>query len=543
MRVLLWLVPLAVVVAGVGLKLTARPTVAAPPRSEASKQGAPVTIATVTRGEIVQTLDAIGVLRAEQQVNINTKLPARVLTVLVREGDRVGTGTVLIQLDDRDYAGQVRQAQAGLRAAQATVARATQGGPLKAVEVTAQIGQAEENVRAAEALVRQAELGEKLEARQSDSDFEQAQSGVRSAEAGLAKARKGARPEEIARAESGVRQAELGMEKMQRDSTAARKLYENGGLTKRDFEDAQTGLRIAQEQVNDARAALRLARSGATVEDVALVEEELKRAKSSLDLARDTATDRKLLAHERIVAARTQVALAKKQLDLARAGQAQVALTEADLRAAQALVEQAQAGLGLAQQQVAEAKIRAPVAGVVTELNARVGEMLLPGSTLMKITNAAQVVLEATLPLRELSTVKVGQTARVAVESAPGRKFSGTVSEVLPVATSDNRSFMVKLALLPDRALTPGAFARGTIEVARHPKAVLVPRAALWSLEGRSARVFVVQGDKAVARSVRLGLLDEQRAEVVAGLNADDRVVLTGAGLLRDGDAVRVLKQ
>src|SRR3989442_15832846 len=105
MKIALVLIPFVAISAFIAAKVASRPSDPPPPSAESpgKYRGVAVTTTKVIRSEMEQTLSLTGVLRAERQINIGTKLPARALSVLVKEGDHVAPGQLLVQLDDRDF--------------------------------------------------------------------------------------------------------------------------------------------------------------------------------------------------------------------------------------------------------------------------------------------------------------------------------------------------------------------------------------------------------------------------------------------------------
>src|SRR5690606_40613432 len=94
--------------------------------------------------------------------------------------------------------------------------------------------------------------------------------------------------------------------------------------------------------------------------------------------------------------------------------------------------------------------------------------------------------------------------------------------------------------LEPDARVRPGMFARGEIEIGRGP-AVVVPLESVVSSDGYS-HVFVLRADGTVERRrIELGVVHGATVEARSGVAAGERVVVKGAGFLKDGDRVNVV--
>jgi membrane fusion protein (multidrug efflux system) len=115
------------------------------------------------------------------------------------------------------------------------------------------------------------------------------------------------------------------------------------------------------------------------------------------------------------------------------------------------------------------------------------------------------------------------------------------VTLVSPTVDAATATFKVTLEVEdPNGDLKPGMFARVGIVFERRPDALTIPRVALLDSDGTSS-VFVVADGKAQQRTIRTGLSNAGRIEVVEGLKATEQVVVVGQSGLKDGNPVRVV--
>jgi multidrug resistance efflux pump len=142
---------------------------------------------------------------------------------------------------------------------------------------------------------------------------------------------------------------------------------------------------------------------------------------------------------EQVQAAEAQVAAAQAQLDQLRAGarpeqieaaKAQVAAAQAQTEAARGQVAAAQANLGVIDEQLGRMTVDSPMDGVILSRAVEPGEVALPGGTLLVLGDLGHLTITVYLPEDQYGTVKVGQAARVTVDSFPGRAFAGTVQRI-----------------------------------------------------------------------------------------------------------------
>ena len=246
---------------------------------------------------------------------------------------------------------------------------------------------------------------------------------------------------------------------------------------------------------------------------------------------------------------------ARGQLSSAEAG---VTRSRQLLAAATRRVTQAVAQQRRAQDVVNKTDIVAPIAGVVTSLPVRLGEMVVigiqnaPGTTLMTISDLASINAEVKVAEADVLQVKVGQPATVTLEALPGRTFKGHVIEVgasaLPVTGTGAaaREFRVVIRLEnPVPGLKPGLTCDAEIltdtrqNVLTVPLQTVVLRPATGG--GRQSGVFVVDNGAVRFTPVKTGIIGGLDIEV-SGVKAGTPVVVGPYQVLRaltDGTQVR----
>lgn len=236
--------------------------------------------------------------------------------------------------------------------------------------------------------------------------------------------------------------------------------------------------------------------------------------------------------------------------------QSRLALESAQLsyKAAQANIVQGIANAAAMRDGLSKAVILAPIAGRVTSLKAEKGEMAipgvsnLPGATLMIISDMSEINAEINVNESEVVRLKLGQEAQVLVEPFPGKVFPGRVLEIASAAEKvgqDANMYKVKVAMdmkTPEiQRLRPGMSARAVILTSEAKGVLRVPLQSVQEREGSLEEaqkkgllspeahsiVWVLQGGKALERSVKTGAANTQYFEVREGLQEGERV-LTG---------------
>lgn len=223
------------------------------------------------------------------------------------------------------------------------------------------------------------------------------------------------------------------------------------------------------------------------------------------------------------------------------------ALSVADLDSlrAQQLAAQANVQTGEAELQAAELRLKytrvtAPDDGIVTSRTVNVGQVAQSGAEMLRLLRQGRVEWRAEIPEALLRSVRAGQAVRIT--TIDGTALGGKVRTVAPTIQTSNRTGLVYVDLDPgpDRAQArPGMFARGEITIG-DVDATLVPVAGVVLQDGYSY-VFVLRKDDTVERRrVQTGTVRGTNVEITQGASAGERVVVTGAGFLKDGDLVRV---
>jgi multidrug efflux pump subunit AcrA (membrane-fusion protein) len=261
----------------------------------------------------------------------------------------------------------------------------------------------------------------------------------------------------------------------------------------------------------------------------------VRQAQANRDDARNTFARAQQL-HGRGLMSKVDYDTAETRLKVAEANY------EASLDSARSLRAQLQdrrAAFELAQKKVADAVVRAPVAGSVAERLVQPGEFIRENTPVATIVQMHPLKLKSAIQERYAGLIRPGQTVDFAVEAFPERKFSGRVAYVSPAVDQATRTFAVEaLVDNADRVLKPGFFAKGAIHTTRDENVIAVPEAAVSTLAGVST-VYVIEENKARQQQVTLGARQGDVVEIVGGLKGDERLATTNLSQLATGVTVR----
>ncbi len=173
--------------------------------------------------------------------------------------------------------------------------------------------------------------------------------------------------------------------------------------------------------------------------------------------------------------------------------------------------------------------MRAPFAGIVSAVNVRPGDQVAGSTALVSLVDPGSVEVEASVDEVDVARLKVGQAARLRLESLPDLPLRGTIKNISPVGTVTQGvvSFKVRVQVDgPPEELRHGMTAVATVVVDRRTNVLLVPNRALRT-QGNQRTVDVALSPEArEQRRVRVGLSDDQFTEVLDGLQEGDVVVV-----------------
>lgn len=319
-------------------------------------------------------------------------------------------------------------------------------------------------------------------------------------------------------------------------------------LVRLEESEQRAQLQVAEANLAAAQARLRMIESGARSEERVQVEQAVVQARANFDTAKENLDRMESLlvsgavSQSQLDAARLQYNVARAQYESARQ-QLQAVQTGArpeERQMAEAQARQAEAAVTYAQLQVANTTIIAPLAGIITARSVEPGNMANPGAALMTVAQIDTVHVVLDISETDLSRVAVGQMVAVRADAYPDATFEGRVAEIGQAADTPTRVFKVKVAVANDHhRLKPGMFAHAEITTQRVEGALVIPRDAVVTTDGKAV-VFVVDGDKARARPVELGAADGPVVEVRSGVTAGESVVVAGQTDLTDGMTVLV---
>jgi membrane fusion protein, multidrug efflux system len=246
---------------------------------------------------------------------------------------------------------------------------------------------------------------------------------------------------------------------------------------------------------------------------------------------------------------KAQAVVGQLSLDRAKQLAARQFGPQATVDSAQAVFDQANAGIAKTEAIISQKLVRAPFDGVLGVRHVEVGQFLTAGTQIVTLTDLSQIYANFTVTEKESATLKDGQTVRVTVDAYPGRVFEGKITTIEPQINTDTRNIHVQATIAnADHVLKPGMFATTTVVLPDKAAVITVPETSVdYTLYGDS--VFVITEKKAddgttgltaVRTFVRTGDRIDGRAVITSGLKPGDRVVAVGQLKLQSGSAVAI---
>jgi HlyD family secretion protein len=419
-----WLFIALIGVAAVLLWVVVRRITTADTRASEPEQGVTVRVELPRIGTIERVLSTSGTLSAGSTIHVTSKISGRIEAIPVQEGQAVSEGELLVQIDEQTPRLQLEQAHAVWQAAQA--------------------------------------------------QYE--------------KALKGPRPEELENARALYEKAEKDLATAEESFTRSEQLYSSGTIPKAQFEQAESTLRAARTELENAGRSLQMLEQGASPEERRMARAQAEAARASYELA------------------------------------------------------------GL---QLENTRIRAPGAAVVARVLQDEGNIVGTSTPILVLVQDDRMQVEIEVAEKyygEMLSSSESLEARIFPQAYPGTTaFQGSIFTVAPTINPGSRTFTVTVDITdPQDLLRPGMYAEIELVLQRIPDALLIPASAVLDRAGGRI-VFVVEGSGqtavASARTVVPGLSSAAEVQILSGIDPEDRVIVEGNSFLEEGQRIGVLEK
>lgn len=316
-------------------------------------------------------------------------------------------------------------------------------------------------------------------------------------------------------------------------------------LVQFDSADAQADLAAAQARIAQIRADLEVMERGGRATDLAEISSGLDRGRLELETAqKEYATLQRLQTKQ--AATSVEVAAAKERVDRAQLQirsleQRRTALVAtSDRTAAEARLKEAEAASALAEQRVRQSVVRAPIEGVLYQLDIKPGAYLNAGDIVGTIGRLDRVKVNVYVDEPDLGRVTKGMPVMITWDAQPGREWMGEVDRAATEVVALGSRQVGEVACViqnPDRDLLPGTNVNVQIRAQSVGDALTIPKEAVRTQNGKTG-VFVLAGDQLAWKNITLGIANTTQTQI-QGVNEGDAVALPSEKPLKDGMMVK----
>jgi membrane fusion protein (multidrug efflux system) len=336
-------------------------------------------------------------------INLSSKVPGRIIRLLVEEGDSVQEGQILIEIEKKDYVAAQAQASANLEIAQHELSKAMTQLSLTKKRVSQGVESARASSQEAQEGLKFTEDDATLQADRVNKEIECAQANYK---ATLAK----------------VAEAKATMETARKEFVRNDGLFKEGLVPENSRDASETAWQVAKSKY-----------------EVALENE--REALSQFELAK--ANQRSItLKQQNIRVAEQVLQKTRINLNLAEEEKKQIILQEREIELLKAKVKEAEAAYQIAEIRSQETTIVSPIHGVISKRLGEEGQMVQPGQTTLVVNDPSEKWVVANVEETKVRRVRKGAKVEIEVDAFPGKNFEGKVESIGAAAISE-------FALLP----------------------------------------------------------------------------------------------
>ena len=305
---------------------------------------------------------------------------------------------------------------------------------------------------------------------------------------------------EFIRLDADARRDQL---ELRRNNITKLKLEFDKHIAELDYDNQILTLRIGEMEAALADARRLHEIGGATAEDV-------ERARLALEIAKLEQAK----IHNELTYRRAVVGSNRRNLEL------ELAMEEKTLRQLDRKLQ--------------KTTVTAPRAGVITWINEDIGRQVNEGEALARIADLSRFRIEAAVSDRYDQRLAVGMPARVRIN---GKSIDGTVSAILPEVKDNTVRFIVEIGAEGRDLLKPNLRVDISLVVGQRTDVLVVDNGPAFT-GGKRQEIFVVRGGEAVRVPVEVGLSSRDEVEIVAGIEAGERVIVSSTEAFKHRERV-----
>ena len=499
----------------------------------------------------------IGTIETEEKISVIPNLSGKVTALNYKVGDHVNAGDVLFTLDDREYQIEKRTAEANVRAASATLDAQNIRNQEVQVAANEAIGSADAKSIELKNSINNSAREEENSRRKRDS-YNSAANSYKDEENRISKL-KGEADNRINSANSKI--SELNSIKSVYDEISSSDdpatVAKNNGVEESDIGSSTDASEIANIYLSKKTQYSSLDEITAAIdsaaEEVKTAENEKKELESSYNnavVSRVEAEANANIESSNMTSAQEAKKLANRasqdyenytKKSLISDAQAKVAEGNATKVTNESAVTTSTSELEAANLKIENTVIKAPISGIIQEINVKQFEVASDQSVAVVISNPAakKAVFYVTEEVK--NNVKVGQKVLITKNDT---EYDAQVATVANTLDEQKKLYKVSATLSADAqaAFDTGQNVKLSTSIKTDNDATTIPVGAVYYSEGK-AYVYTVEKNKAIKKDIEVGIVDKNDAEVISGLTQKDKVISNWSSQLKDQSDVNVKKK
>ena len=196
-----------------------------------------------------------------------------------------------------------------------------------------------------------------------------------------------------------------------------------------------------------------------------------------------------------------------------------------------AALSQAEAALSLARLNLSRTEVRSPLTGMIVKRLLSVGEQVdgTAAQPVFEVASTAEVELFGNVSALYLDKVRVGQALQISTEAFPSKTFQSHVVAISPAVDPATNVGLVRIRMANGAGmLRLGMFLTAQVPLETHRNALVAPLEAVYRDQDGNPEIYRVQGEKAEAVPVKLGLETKDRVELLSGAQEGETIILGG---------------
>lgn len=219
------------------------------------------------------------------------------------------------------------------------------------------------------------------------------------------------------------------------------------------------------------------------------------------------------------------------------------AVPRSELEKVETAYKNAQNNFNLQQIAYSNTIIKAPVKGIVTNVNVEEGTLVSGQTEIVTLANIDTIEVNSFVNENKINKLKEGDKVNVLIPSVSNEVYEGKIESISSVSDASKKAYPVKVVLDNKKnEIKAGMYAQVEFTTNVSANVLKVPRRAVIIADGEK-KVFVVEEGKAVMKKVETGINTGTEIEITKGLSKDSEIIVVGNESVVEGDLVKVVSR